>query len=142
MYRRAYYVERGEVGFFQEAGPSFVCALMESTRLGTLVKGRKDSGPGLRRENVDGSQDGGSAPCEHVQTFGVGPGGSKGQTGTEQCTSDAVLCKPRMLTCPVPTPSPCAGDGMDASAPVLLLPPVHQLLGHMILLFLIPHSET
>lgn len=37
-------MERGEVGIFQEAGPSFVCALMESTRLGYAGEGEERFG--------------------------------------------------------------------------------------------------
>lgn len=82
----------------------------------------------------------GSAPCAHEQTSEVGREGSKGQTGTEQCTCGAALCKLHMrMRSPALTPSPCAGDGMDAAAASTPLKLVINLLLHSI--YLSPDSS-
>jgi hypothetical protein len=76
------------------------------------------------------SDESGSTPCEHEQISVAGLGGSKGQTGTEQCTFGEALGKLHTPKCLAPMPSPSLSDGMDASTP--LLPPAKQVLPHLL----------
>lgn len=108
----------------------------------TPVKGRRDSGPDLSRENVDGAKMEGAHLVNMCKLLGLVWGEVRGK----QALSSAL---PTQYSASRACGRARCRRHRHSQATVwmhllvfLLLPPVHQLLGHMILLFLIPHSET